>query len=176
MTLPSAVASVISAAATRHGLDPVVLAALVWKESAGDRHAIRHEPGYRWLWDTYNWKPFRRLEVVEMFRSAPPDDFRGPTGASAPTEWAAQRTSWGLCQVMGAVARERGFRGPFLSSLMEPEIGMEYGALHLSALLRRWELADALSAYNAGAPTETNDATYVRPILRQAEAFRREGF
>ena len=159
MSLPSAVASVISAAAGRHGLDPVVLAALVWKESSGNPHAIRHEPGYRWLWDVFNWKPFRRLEVEEMFRSAPPADFRGPTGASAPTEWAAQRTSWGATQIMGAVARERGFRGAFLSEL-----------------LRRWELADALSAYNAGAPTETNDATYVRPILRQAEVYRREGF
>lgn len=176
MSLPSSVAAVVSAAAGRHGLDSCVLAALVWKESSGDPHAIRHEPGYRWLWDVWEGKPFRRLEVAEMFSSKPPADFRSFTGASAPTEWAAQRTSWGLCQVMGAVARERGFRGPFLSSLLEPEIGVDYGAIHLSALLRRWELGDALSAYNAGAPTEANDGTYVRPILRQAEAFRRDGF
>lgn len=176
MKLPSAIAAVVSATAQRHGLDPCVFAALVTKESSGDPFAIRHEPGYRWLWDCWEGKPFRRLEVAEMFSSKPPADFRSFTGASAPTEWAAQRTSWGICQVMGAVAREHGFRGPFLSSLVEPEQSAEYGARLLVSLLRRWELPEALSAYNAGAPTEANEEAYVKPILRQAEAFRREGF
>jgi hypothetical protein len=174
--LPSAVASVVALAAQRHGLDPCVLAALVLRESSGDPRAIRHEPHYRWLWDAWEGKPFRRVSAEEASRSRPPEDFRGPTGASDATEWAAQRTSWGLCQVMGAVARERGYSGTFLSALCEPELGAEYGARHLSTLLRRWDLSDALSAYNAGAPTEANDATYVRAILRQAEVFRREGF
>jgi len=176
VSLPSGVAAVVSLAANRHGLEPAVLAALVWKESAGDTHAIRFEPHYRWLWDVYEWKPFRRLTSEEAGRSAPPTDFQGPTGASDATEWAMQRTSWGLCQVMGAVARERGFKGTFLSQLCEPEIGVEYGAMHLALLLRKWELSDALSAYNAGNPTETNEATYVRPVLKQAGLYRREGF
>ena len=176
MTLPSPIAAAVVTAATRHGLDACVLAALVMQESAGDPLAIRFEPHYRWLWDVYSWEPFRRLTAEEAGLSHPPADFRGVTGASAPTEWAAQRTSWGLCQVMGAVAREHGFRGRFLSALLEPELGAEYGAIHLAKMLRKWDLPEALSAYNAGSPTEANDATYVRPILRRAEAFRREGF
>lgn len=176
MSLPSAVAAVVSQAANRHGLEPAVLAALVWKESAGDPHAIRSEPHYRWLWDCWENAPFRRLTAEEAGLSHPPADFRGPTGASVPTEWAAQRISWGLCQVMGATARERGFRGAFLSSLLEPEIGAEFGARHLALLLSRYELEDALSAYNAGRPTDGNRDAYVRPVLKQAAIYRREGF
>lgn len=176
MSLPSSVASVVSIAAQRHGLEPCVLAALVWQESSGDTHAIRCEPHYRWLWDCYDWRPFRRLTAEEAGLSHPPADFQGPTGASSPTEWMAQRTSWGLCQVMGAVARERGFKGTFLSQLLDPEIGAEYGAMHFAHLLARYELNEALSAYNAGRPTDANEQTYVRPVLRQAAEYRREGF
>lgn len=176
MSLPSAVAAAVSIAAQRHALDPCVLAAVVWQESRGDTHAIRSEPYYRYLWDVYDWKPFRRLNAEEASLSYPPPDFHGPTGASTPTEWTSQRISWGACQVMGAVARERGFKGTFLSQLCEPEIGIEYGAKHLALLLAKYELPDALSAYNAGRPTEDNEATYVRPVLAQAALYRREGF
>jgi soluble lytic murein transglycosylase-like protein len=174
--LSSAVAAAVVTAANRHGLDPCVLAAVVWKESSGDPNAIRHEPHYRWLWDVWEGKPFRRVTPDEAAQSRAPEDFRGPTGASDATEWAAQRTSWGLCQVMGAVARERGYKGTFLSALCDADLGAEYGARHLALLLRRWELADALSAYNAGSPTATNEPTYVRPVLKMAETYRREGF
>jgi len=176
MSLPSAVAAAVSMAAQRNAVEPCVLAAIVWQESHGDTHAIRSEPGYRWLWDVYNWRPFRRLTQPEIAAAAPPADFRGPTGASVPTEWAAQRMSWGACQVMGAVARELGFKGPFLSELLEPEVGIEYGAKLLAKLQATYELPDALSAYNAGRPTPDNEEKYVRPVLRQAALYRNEGF
>lgn len=176
MSLPSAVAAAVSLAAQRNAVEPCVLAALVWQESTGDAHAIRSEPKYPWLWDVYNWKPFRRLTPTEAASSSPPADFRGPAGASVPTEWASQRMSWGACQVMGATARELGFRGRFLSELLEPEIGVEYGAKFLARLQSRFELPDALSAYNAGRPTPDNEEKYVRPILRQAAIYRNEGF
>jgi hypothetical protein len=174
--LVSDVAAAVSAAASRHGIDACILAALVVKESSGDPLAVRHEPRYQWLWDVDKWEPFRRLSEEERRSATPPPDFRAPVGVSAATEWSSQRTSWGACQIMGATARERGFRGRFLSALCEPTLGVEYGARHLALLMARYDAMSALSAYNAGKPTDANEDSYVRPILRWAEEFRREGF
>lgn len=174
--LSSEVAAAVSTAATRHGLDACILAALVVKESSGDPLAIRHEPRFPYLWNVMEWEPFRRITEEERVRAKPPDDFSAPVGVSVATEWASQRTSWGLCQVMGSVARQHGFRGRFLSALCEPTLGAEYGARHLALLMARYDAMSALSAYNAGKPTDANEESYVRPILRWAEEFRREGF
>ena len=175
MKLPSDIAAAVVATATRRGLDPCLLAALVMQESAGKRRATRYEAHYRWVWDTLNRKPFRRLTDAEARSDAPPPDFHGPAGAVSQDEWCGQRTSWGICQVMGAVARELGYEDPSFYGLWDVDTNLELGAKLLEKLLRRWELSDALSAYNAGAPTEKNEATYVRPVLRMAEEFRREG-
>ena len=55
-------------------------------------------------------------------------------------------------QVMGAVARERGFRGPFLTELSEVEANLFWGCAHLGHLLE-WANGDihkTLASYNAG--------------------------
>lgn len=176
MRLSSDVAAAVSMAAPRHGLDACILAALVVQESSGDPFAMRAEPRYQWLWDADKWEPFRRLSEEERRSATPPPDFRSPVGVSAATEWSSQRTSWGLCQIMGATARERGFRGRFLSALCEPSLGAEFGARHLALLMARYDAMSALSAYNAGKPTEANEESYVRPILQMADRFRRDGF
>lgn len=176
MILSPEVAAAVTVAATRHGLDSCLLAALVVQESSGDPLAVRHEPRYAYLWDVREWQAFRRLSEEERRSAKPPEDFGAPVGVSAATEWAQQRTSWGLCQVMGATARQLGFRGRFLSALCEPTLGADYGARYLAGLLERFDAMSALSAYNAGRPTEANEQTYVRPVMRLAETFRREGF
>jgi len=51
-------------------------------------------------------------------------------GYTAGTERILQRTSWGLMQIMGAVARERGFRG-WLTELCDPAVNLEWGCRHL---------------------------------------------
>ena len=77
------------------------------------------------------------------------------------TELIAQKTSWGLMQVMGTVARELGHRG-WLSELCEPERGIYYGCLHLKKLMdRHGNLSDTVAAYNAGSPRRDVNGKYV---------------
>lgn len=170
-----ALVSILDNAADEFGIDRLLFACLVNKESGGDTDAIRPERHYRYLWDVKANAPFRRLTQPEIDSLAAPVGFRSLAG-SAEQEWWAQRMSWGLCQSMGAVARENGFRGPFLSALCKPEIGALYGAKHLARLLKRFkgDEADALAAYNAGTPDSDVGKAYARSILLAREELARE--
>src|ERR1700675_4012628 len=95
--------------AYEHGLDPALVCAVVEQESAWDAHAIRYEPGF----------------------SAP---YVWPLNLPAKEE-IAPSISWGLLQVMGQVAREHGFQGPFLSSLCDPSAGLTFGSIVLAGKL-----------------------------------------
>src|SRR5271163_3329752 len=95
--------------AYEHGLDPALVCAVVEQESAWDAHAIRYEPGFR----------ARYVAPLEL----------------PPTEETARSISWGLLQVMGQVAREHGFQGPFLSALCDPSAGLEIGCTVLASKL-----------------------------------------
>lgn len=128
-------------------LPPTLLLALVEVESRGNPWAIRYEPSYRWLWDLHHKAPFQGQGAY-----ADPTRFPSLLPCSPATEWAAQKTSWGLLQVMGAVARERGFRGPFLSALCEPWVGLELGCRQLTWLRGQTggDLQAMVAAYNGG--------------------------
>lgn len=131
---------------------------IIQTESAGNPWAIRYEPTYRWLWDVKANKPF----------TGDPSAFPSFAPCSSATELQAQKTSWGLGQIMGAVAREYGFKGAFLSQLCDPTINRYYMMLHLQRLAARFYNGDwrpVISAYNAGAPTP-NNAAYVSRVLR----------
>lgn len=122
--------------ATDHGLPPTLVRAMVMVESGGDTFATRYEPGF---FEKY----VRNDGSVKAF--AP---------CSLQTERVMRATSFGLMQVMGQVARERGYLGPFLSSLCDPATGLQFGCLHLAAFRRRfaglgWDAVCA--AYNGGA-------------------------
>src|SRR5687767_808548 len=93
-----------------HGLDPRLLRAQVLQESGGNTWAYNPEQRYRYFWNVKLWKPFREVTDPECSSEFPPVDF--PTLAGdRDQEWWAQQASWGLMQVMGAVAREHGLRG-----------------------------------------------------------------
>ena len=162
ITIPAGNHDGVLAAAARAGVRAPLLVGLAWKESSFDPTAVRPEPTFPYLWDCATGKPTRD-----------PASVRGPAGVPAATELWQQRASWGLCQVMGATARFLGFRGAFLSALCHPDIGLELGARYLASLLRRMDESDALSAYNAGAPTSANLDTYVRPILTTSVLYER---
>lgn len=152
--------SVVASAAHAAGLEPPLVAAIVMQESGGNPFAIRAEPDYRWLWPA-------ATAVVP------------PRGVSLGTEIAQQRTSWGLMQVMGAVAREHGCREPFLTALVDPALGLHYGCLYLARLFARNPGAGregAVSAYNAGHPTPDNEDTYVRPVLARLGTLEEYGW
>jgi hypothetical protein len=168
------VAAAISMAANRNGLDPCLLAGLVMKESSGNPAAIRYEPRYRWLWDVKANGP---LTIPGTPPVVAPDSFPSMAGGVDPQlEYTLQRCSIGCAQVMGAVAREMGFSGLYLTELCDPITGIEYGARKLGILLSRFPEEAALSAYNAGRPIDGNMATYVHPIQAYRDKFSKEGF
>ena len=76
-----------------------------------------------------------------------------------------QRISYGLCQVMLAVAREYGFGG-WPCELCRPETGLKYGAMHLAAKMRQagGDTTKALLLYNGG-----GDKAYPAKVLAWAE-------
>jgi hypothetical protein len=97
-------------------------------ESALNPYAMRYEPNFRYLF--------------------PPDD-KPPRFT---TEWFAQKTSWGILQIMGAVARERMFDARFLAELCDLKVNLRLASEYLAELRGRsdgtWN--GALASYNGG--------------------------
>jgi hypothetical protein len=155
----------IDVVAPQYQLPPDLVAAIVQVESAGDRFAMRHEPAYPWLWDMRNNRPFRLHGDAGARR--PPAEFPSPHGATALTEWIGQQTSWGLMQVMGAVAREFGFKGHF-PGLCDPLEGLHYGCKLLVRLRDRYHAmhgwAGVVDAYNDGTSRIERDFDYPHKV------------
>lgn len=135
-----------------HEIDPRIVRAVVSVESSGNPCAWNPEQRYRYFWNVKLWKPFRSITDAENASEFPPKDF--PTLAGDPdNEWWAQQASWGVMQVMGAVAREQGCREPYLTALCrDTAIGLLFGCRVLQSHLR-WSkgvVDQALAAYNGG--------------------------
>lgn len=153
-------------------LDPRVILALVQVESGGDPYAWNPEPRYRYFWDVKQHRPFRSVTTEEILSEFPPKDF--PALAGDPDqEWWGQQASWGLMQVMGAVAREKGFVGSYLTQLCDSATNLRYGCRHLDTLFT-WAKGDqtqALAAYNGGklgnATRPFRNQSYADRVLRQ---------
>lgn len=127
---------IVEDAARRHGLPFELVAAIIAVESSDNPWASRFEPAF-----------FRRY-----IQNNP--DIRAISPCSLDTEKMLRATSFGPMQVMGQVARERGFKGPYLTQLCEPRIGIEYGCIHLAAFARKFGplgWAAVCAAYNGGA-------------------------
>ena len=156
----------IDTVAPKYELPPDLVAAIVSVESSGDRFAIRVEPGYRWLWDVKRNRPFRVTAAVAKLRVAP-ENFPATSGMSRNTEWIGQQTSWGLMQVMGAVARGQGFKGHF-PALCDPLEGLHAGCRHLARLRDQhfdqagW--AGVVDAYNDGNPRIESPKDYPHKV------------
>jgi hypothetical protein len=168
----------IAEIASGHLLEPDIVEALVLVESGGHPAAWNPEPQYRYLWNVKTWQPFRALSAAEILSSSPPADF--PTLAGdRDQEWWGQRVSWGLMQVMGAVARERGYRQPYLPELVRDVRGnLHLGCAHLAAMLR-WADGDyekALGAYNAGRGGAVGPVgrAYAAKVMAHVAQLRRE--
>ncbi|MBT8187839.1 MAG: lytic transglycosylase domain-containing protein [Croceitalea sp.] len=123
-------------------INPKIIAAIVMQESAGNPYATRYEDHYRWTLDIERFARKNRI--------------------SRDTENMQQKTSWGLMQIMGGLARELGFEGP-LVRLCEPEINLRLGIKHILNLKQRYSknLSDVIAAYNAGSPRKGADGLYV---------------
>lgn len=126
-------------------LDADLILAVIWQESSGDQWAYRYEPQYQYFLDVKSGKPLyrshlsgaaNRLEALRLLGS---------------TEFNAQSASYGLMQVMGAVAREHGMTG-WLTALCDPNIGIKFGCKHLVGHYQRNgnDIDTALLRYNGG--------------------------
>lgn len=127
-------------AAIEHGVPWTLLAAIVQTESAGDPLAARFEAHYKY---TFKVAEFAKANAI-----------------SEMTEMVLQKTSWGLAQMMGGVAREHGHQGSILE-LLRPEVSLDLACKHIKKLISRHPvLDDMISAYNAGSPIKGLDGKY----------------
>lgn len=143
-------AVLITEIAKAAGVDGLLVAALVRVESGGDQWAWNPEPRYRYVWDVKANKPFA-VDGAAAASAFPPAGFPSLTG-DPDQEWWGQRASWGLMEIMGAVAREQGYREPYLTRLCDPTDNLRIGCAHLKSLLE-WAHGgeeQALAAYNGG--------------------------
>ena len=136
----------VRALAPTHGLDPDIVLAICEVESGFEPYATRYEPMYTYL----------QLAALHAER----------VGITKITEEVHQKTSWGLMQLMGGVARELGFRR-HMPELCDVDLNIELGCKKLVSCYHRWhpesgkrgtdlilgEWSDpAIAAYNAGSP------------------------
>jgi hypothetical protein len=154
-----------------NGLDPDVVIAIIAQESSGRPGAWNPEPKYRWFWDVEKNRPFRRLEPDEIVSQIPPSDFPCPAGVDADAEWWGQQASWGLMQVMGAVARERGYTGKDFPDLTVPWRSVRFGVAQLVYLARRFSGDDLLATYNGGPGAKGKNRGYVASVRAHIDTF-----
>lgn len=140
------------------GGDIALVAGWAFHESAGFHvHAVRYEPAF---YDRYVDDELKEKD---------------------PTEARCRAMSWGLFQIMGQVARERGFDGRFLPKLCDPEVNARIAADHLEWGRSRgdgsWD--QALAAYNGGLGGNREKPyrrqEYVDTVRETAEQFRTGG-
>lgn len=120
--------------AVTYALDPALVCAVCHHESANwNTWASRYEPGF---FDKY----------------VPQDAKTFGNVCSVDTERRLRATSFGLMQIMGQVARERGFTGEYLTELCDPLNGIEYGCRELARRMKNanGDVRKALLGYNGG--------------------------
>lgn len=126
--------------AKEHNIDADLLAAFVSVESSNNKYAYRFEPEYQWL-----------LDVIKHAKL---------NGITADSEKTLQMSSFGLCQVMGAVARELGLTGSIFQ-LLDEKTNLTYCAKLLNKHFKKYNLLDdVIASYNAGSPKKGTNGRY----------------
>ena len=134
----------------RYNIDSKIISAIVATESNYDTFTTRFEP--KWL------------------HFLTPQYFAKLNKITVETEIIHQQTSWGLGQIMGAVARELDFDKP-LTMLCLPEINLDLTCKKVFKLLEKYKYIDAvLASYNAGSLVYRKDGKlinqdYVNKVL-----------
>jgi len=132
--------------AGRFGLPASFVAAIVSVESSCNIYAMRYEPEYQYLWDVEKSHPIRVNDEIS------PTRFPHFSFTNSITEFVGQKISWGPMQIIGATARELGYKLEF--PLLCGELGVEYGCKYLRVMADRWYdkygWTGVAAAYNAG--------------------------
>lgn len=114
----------------KNDLDILLVRAIITHESNWDTYAMRYEAHYQWL--------YKEIECAKKMR------------CRLDLEIFSQKTSWGLGQMMGAVARELGHEGS-MAQLTDGFINMKYVCMHLKNIKQRFKDQDSIIAvYNGG--------------------------
>ena len=145
MLSPQYIGEIVNRNALAHNLKPEVVMAMVLQESTANPFAVRYER-------RFYYKYIDPLQREELKGWKPEIN----TIPSLDTEKTLRATSFGLLQVMGSTAREIGdFKEPFLTKLLDPEIGVDVGCRVLSHYLglENGDYRRALARYNAGSVT-----------------------
>lgn len=122
--------SYIRTYAAYYEIDPHLLEAFIRQESDYNTWAIRYEITYAYLLD--------------------PDEFAKKNRITRATESTLQKMSWGLGQIMGALARELGFEG-LLTQLVDPKINIEFMCKRIQQLYKiSSSIEDVIAMYNGG--------------------------
>jgi len=162
-------ADLVEQIAVPMGLDPSVVLSQIWTEVEqflsdddpdNQETATRDERRWRYFYD-----PQRKRALYD--RTVSVDENRARAQAILdPQEFADQDNSWGLMQVMLAVAREYGFAGT-PEELCDASVNITIGCMHLDRCLARarGDVFAALCRYN-GSPA------YARKVLRRWEILK----
>jgi soluble lytic murein transglycosylase-like protein len=139
--------------AAQHKLLPELVCAVAEEES-GLRNMHLED------WDPAAVKPERGFFLHYIHPAVP----AAPTVEELMRSW-----SYGLMQILGQTARERGFAGRFFTELCFPAIGLEFGCRELAHCFARAQgnLRDTLNFYNGGA-----DAAYPDRVLARVDKYR----
>jgi soluble lytic murein transglycosylase-like protein len=134
-------------AAEEEGLEPALVCAVVEQESNWNPWAIRYEP------------LFFAKYVAPLYTN-------NKVGA---TEAYSRGISWGLMQVMGQVAREKGVSSLYLSALCDPANGLSVGCRILREKLAgtNGDTRKALQAWNGG-----GNPDYAAEVLARMARYR----
>lgn len=126
---------IIEKQAMQNKIDIRNLCALIQTESSGRTGAVRYETNYPWIKDVNG--------IAKIW------------GLTAETVTILLKTSWGLCQVMGAYAIELGLPKYKVMphELCRPEYGILFGCLAWNHKKDQFKLSsplDIYAAYNGG--------------------------
>lgn len=126
------------------GFDASWAKAIIQTESSGNPLATRYESNWKYFLDVKSYANYLRQ--------------------TEETEKICQSMSWGLCQLMGSVAREHGYKG-YLTKLIEPELNIRLGIVHMKRFKIRYPNGlDWVSSYNQGNPRRGDDLHYVNQV------------
>ena len=147
MLVDSKLLALARRAAEAENLDSAVVCAIVEQESSWNPWAMRYEPHF-----------FSKY-VAPLYTN-------NKIGA---TEAYARGISWGLMQVMGQVAREKGVASLYLSTLCDPAVGLAVGCRILRQKLDAagGDTPKALLAWNGG-----GNPDYAEEVLARVSRYR----
>lgn len=135
--------AIIQAECKAHNIDPDLMSAIISLESGWRPKETKYEINYKYLWH--------------------PEHYAEAENNTVEVETVLQKTSFGLCQLMGANARWLSYEAP-LMTLFDPAINIRLGVKYFAQRCSQYSsIQDKIAAYNAGTPRK-KDGVYVNQL------------